>query len=386
MATGIDVSQLDGLMKSIEDRYIHTTPTDLMANLRGFPGWEAIIRRKRVSVDGGNTLKFPITTEFNDTTREVELAYETDVYSQESTATFGEVNWKALNTTWTLDAAQLAINSGPRKVWDWATDIRNQAMLSLYTKFENIIWGLALNSQDHAKRVYGIQNGIVPDKPDETAGTTHEYGFTGANAYTHSTTYGIDASTVEKFRNWSGTYTEVSEEPGGLTYEMRRMFRMTRFKSPLNTTEMATSFARGIYMPTKLILMLEYLINQRNDNLGADFAINDGRAVFRGIPLTEVPWFDDPLYSGEETRPIYNDEGGTVSDPVYMINWDRWRVAFMAGWFMRRKMVSPIPDKHNAVGMHIDNMLNTVCINRREQGVLQYNGAGSIEDTVIAGG
>jgi len=81
-------------------------------------------------------------------------------------------------------------------------------------------------------------------------------------------------------------------------------------------------------------------------------ASQDGRAVFKGTPLTYVPKLDDDS-----------------TDPVYMIDWNWMAVGVVDGWEQNLSKPMVVPSKHTVRRVDLDASLNMVCTNLRRQAV-----------------
>ena len=139
-----------------------------------------------------------------------------------------------------------------------------------------------------------------------------------------------------------------------LIRKMRTAHRMTKFRSPMvHSTPDLGSMRNGIYLNTDVIGLLEEAVEDQNMNLGYDLASKDGRALFKGTPLTYVPYLD----SDNE-------------DPVYMLDWKHLAVGVMAGWAENFSQPYMVPDMPLVRRVDLDAPLNMICTDLRRQAVI----------------
>jgi hypothetical protein len=215
--------------------------------------------------------------------------------------------------------------------------------VSLYEYLEPVLWGKPVDSSD-AITPYGIAFWV-------TRNTTA--GFNGGDPVGFATgRAGLSTTTNPRWANYTDQYSDVTK--ADLVRKMRRAHRATRFRSPVShATPNVGGMKNGIYAPESVIETLEEILEQQNMNLGNDVASKDGRTLFKGTPLTYVPFLDDD-----------------AEEPVYMLDWKWLAIGVMAGWENNLTAPYMVPNKHNVRRVDLDMSMNMVCTDLRRQAVI----------------
>ncbi|MBN2129139.1 MAG: hypothetical protein JW741_06565, partial [Sedimentisphaerales bacterium] len=179
-------------------------------------------------------------------------------------------------------------------------------------------------------------------------------GFNGGNPSGFSDCVGIDASTEEKWRNYTDTYSQVTKDD--LVASMRKAHRLTGFKSPVSIPD----FRRGkgnryrVYMNEATINSWELLAEAQNDQLGRDLAPMDGVTAFKRHPVIYVAQLDDD-----------------TSNPVYMLDHNTFYPVVLKGDYLREtEPISGGVTQHNSFVVYLDLTFNLLCLDRRRNTVI----------------
>ena len=98
-------------------------------------------------------------------------------------------------------------------------------------------------------------------------------------------------------------------------------------------------------------IVLELLLENRNENLGMDVMKFAGKAVINGAPVSAVPYLDN----------------NTSNNPIYGIDWSCFYWGVKAGREMIRHAVKGGADQHTVREVHFDNWGQFFCTDRRRQ-------------------
>lgn len=311
--------------------------TDLTDHVAAREMWA---NRKNV-FEGGIEWEFQVQMDHNHSARAVGL-FEQDSSALNDTMTNGSVPARHINAHFEYDQREKDFQRGATKIVD-LIKTRSQAMyVSFYDFLEEKLWTKPVDSTD-TRNIFGIPYWIVKNS---TVGLTggNPAGFSAGAA-------GIDSSTYTRWKNFSGSYTDVSKED--LLRKMRQAHRETMFRSPMSHSTPTFPTKNGIYTNSDTIGLLEEILEDQNMNLGNDLASKDGKTLFKGTPVTYAPYLD-------------NDS----SDPIYMIDWKYMSVGCMAGWENNLTAPYMVPGKHTVRRVDMDASLNTICVDRRRQTVL----------------
>jgi hypothetical protein len=162
---------------------------------------------------------------------------------------------------------------------------------------------------------------------------------------------GISSSSYARWANWAAQYAEVT--PADLVKKMRIASRKIDFKSPLNVAEPKLGTGRGIYTTTDVVVAMEEILEAQNMNLGNDLASKDGKTLFKGNPVYNVPLLDRDSEA-----------------PVYMLDWSTLGMGVLSGWDKRISEPKEDADRHNVRNVFLDASMAFVCTNLRNQAVI----------------
>ena len=312
--------------------------TDLTDHVAVREMWKG---RKKV-FQGGLDWRFDVQTDHNHAARFVGL-YETDGSALIDTMVSGTVPVRHANTHYVYDLREPSFQQGGRQIVDFLMTKNVASQVSLFELLEDALWGKPVDSDDKTTP-FGIQYWITRNATTGFNGGNPS-GFTDGRA-------GISSATYSRWANWTDQYVQVNKTD--LVRRMREAHAKTKFRSPVSHAQPDVGPMRnGIYSKYSVIQGLEETIEEQNMNLGNDLASKDGRATFKGTPLTYAPKLDD-------------DSG----DPVYMLDWKWLAVGCLAGWENNQTAPYMVPDKHQVRRVDVDCSLNMICTNLRRQAVI----------------
>jgi len=312
--------------------------TDLTDHVAVREMWQG--RKKKF--DGGDDWEFEVQMDHNYSARTVGL-YETDGSALQDTMVRGRVQPRHLNAHYIYDLREKSFQRGGVGIVDLVRTRYVGMMVSFFELLESILWGKPVDSSDN-KTPFGIAFWITKNATE---------GFNGGNptGYTLGKA-GIDQGAYPRWANWTAQYTAVSKTD--LLRKMRTAHRKSRFRSPVSHSNPDLgAMKNGIYLNSDIIGLLEEVVEDQNMSLGNDLASKDGRAMFKGTPLTYAPFLDDDS-----------------TDPVYMIDWKWLGIGCLAGWENQLGAPYMVPNKHLVRRVDLDATLNMVCTDLRRQAVL----------------
>lgn len=315
---------------------------DLQTDLQDHTAVREMWQGRQKKFTGGNDWSFMAQVDHNHSARTVGL-FDTDGSSVTDTLISGKISPRHVNAHYIYDQREPDFQRGGTAIVDLVQSRYVAMMVSFYEFLEEILWGKPTDSTDD-RTPYGIAYWIVKNATEGFYGA-NPTGFAAGRA-------GISTTTYPRWANWSGTYAAITKED--LLRKMRKMHRNILFRSPVDHSTPALGATKnGIYTTDTVVGLMEELVEAQNMNLGADLARYDGRALFKGTPITLAPYLN-----------------ADTTNPVYMLDWKWLAVGVLAGWENNLSKPYPVPNKHTVRRVDLDCTLNMICTNLRRQGVL----------------
>jgi len=340
---GLQFSQIDDAVQLTQENLIKKGAfLDLQTDLSDHVAVREIWKGRQKKFEGGNDWRFEAQIDHNHSARTVGL-FETDGSSVTDTMIYGKVSPRHVNAHYIYDQREPDFQRGGKAIVDLVQTRYTAMMVSLYELMEAILWGKPTDSTDD-KTPFGIQYWVVKNASEGFNGGNPD-GFAAGRA-------GISTATYARWANWSGSYAAVSKED--LVRKMRKAHRNIQFRSPVSHAQPDLgAMKNGIYTNDTVVGLMEEILEAQNMDLGNDLASKDGRALFKGTPLTYAPKLD-----------------ADTQDPVYMLDWKWLAVGVLAGWENELTKPYMVPGKHLVRRVDLDCTLNMVCTNLRRQCVL----------------
>ena len=341
--SGLAFSQIDDAVLLTQNSFVKRgafvdMQTDLTDHVAVREMWKG---RKKV-FSGGENWEFDVQMDHNHSAKVVAL-YETDGSAMADVMQAGTVAPRHVNAHYIYDKREKAFQRGGTAIVDFVKSKNVQMHVSMFELLEGILWSKPDDSSD-VKTPFGIAYWVTRSATEGFNGG-NPVGFTAGKA-------GIDQGTYSRWANWTAQYTSVSKTD--LLRKMRKAHRKSRFRSPISHANPDLGAMRnGIYLNSDTIGLLEETVEDQNMSLGNDLASKDGRAMFKGTPLTYVPYLDDDS-----------------ADPVYMLDWKWLAVGVMEGWENQLTAPYMVPNKHLVSRVDLDASLNMICTDLRRQAVI----------------
>jgi hypothetical protein len=249
------------------------------------------------------------------------------------------VPFRHSTTNYAFDRLEQKVNSGAAAIVDLVKVRRIDAMLSLAELLEEAFWSKPATSAD-VITPFGVDYWFVYNATE---------GFNGGNPTGFSDGCGgLSSVTYPTWRNYTANYTSVSK--ADLVTKMRKAYRLTDFKSPVDIPDYRTGRGQVFvnYCNEATMAEFENLGEAQNENLGRDLAPMDGSMTFRKCPIRYIPQLDED-----------------TNNPVFGLNWNTVEIATLKGEMLREDAPSKAPNQHTVLQCFVDLTWNMVCRNRR---------------------
>lgn len=316
--------------------------TQIAQNLTRYVIFNQWFLQHKIAVRNGKSLVEDLMVNTGNAAKVTGL-YGTSAPKVEDHMTEMEAPWAHLETSWTWDRRELAMNAGPAIKFKVIEPRELGAMISLVELIENLGWEAPTVAQsDHP---YGVAFWVVKNA---TAG------FNGALPQDHTTLAGVNLTTYPQFKNWTDTFDERTKDQ--MVLKMRTARTRTNFLSPLAAPpkmreKVSSQFL--IYCNNNVNQSFELIAEQQNENLGVDIYKYRGAVVFNGTPVIYVPQLD-----------------ADTDNPIYMCNHTHFKVYGLQGEWLVRTGPLTGPHQPTVKSVYIHISFQILCNNRREQAVL----------------
>jgi hypothetical protein len=316
--------------------------TDLSYDLQEYVALPSLLQKEKVAFGSGYGMQWNVMTGTSGATRDTGL-YEVDSVNVADVMQTASVPWRHMTTNYAIERREIAMNTGAAQIVDLVKIRRHDAMVDLAKHLEERFWSKPDTSADNLK-MFGVPYWICWG-----AGTQ---GFNGGNPDGFSAgAAGLDSSTYSQWQNYTDTYAVPTA--ADLVTKWRRASTFTKFMAPQQSPSYGSPARYGYYTDYTVIASLEAVLAAQNDNLGYDIASQDGKVVFRGTPVTWVPFLE-----------------GRAGGAIYGINWGNFKPAFLSGEYLREEGPVKASNQHTVFQTHLDLTMNMMCTDRRSNFVL----------------
>ena len=336
--------------------------TNLLSDLNDYVAVRELMGKHKKLYEG-EEWTFNVAVAANNTgngTAKFTKLFDTDTSARVDVLLKGKVVPKFVTASYSYDLREKALNSGSAvQRIDFIKEQMTLMYQSFYNLMETTFWGKRPHKADDV-----TPDGIaywVTRQSNSDASSHATGGFDGkdpsmATSASVSTLVtearaGISSTSYARWANWAAQYAAVT--PADLVKKMRIASRKIDFKSPLNVAEPKLGTGRGIYTTTDNVVAMEEILEAQNMNLGNDLASKDGKTLFKGNPVYNVPLLD----SDSEA-------------PVYMLDWSTLGMGVLSGWDKRISEPKEDADRHNVRNVFLDASMAFVCTNLRNQAVI----------------
>lgn len=341
----ITVEQIIDLVQTTQRELGRMKWTEIATDTQEHFALPNLLKKEKVGFQSGTAIEFNVMTKHSGAARHASL-YDLDNVVVKDVMKKGFVPWRHWTTNYAFERREFLMNRDPARIVDLVKIRRADAMISLAELAESDFWSKPPDSDDELM-TYGVKTWIVFN------GSSGD-GFTGGNPAGFASGVGnINSDLIERWRNWSAAYTQVTKSD--FVRKLRQAYTFTEFKSPIpgGHPSYNTGNRYGMYTTYRVLGKLEEELEKQNQSLGNDIASKDGQVTFR---RTSVDWV--PHLEADST------------DPFYGINWGVFKPFFLKGDYMREEKPERAPNQRNVVQSHVDCTLNTICRDRRRCFVL----------------
>jgi len=331
--------------------------TEIATDLQEHVAARELLRKSRVTFQSGYGIKWSVMTDHSNAARNVGL-FSTDNVNVGDVMTTAEIPWRHTNSHYAFERREIKMNREPARIVELLKIRRADAMISMAEKLEANFWSQPTSSSDKLDP-FGVDYWIVPAVNGEDPGFYDGSGVTGGgNPYGFSAgAGGLSSATYNRWSNWCADYTTIDKTD--LIRKWREAATKTRFMSPTEIPALGTATDFGYYTNYNVIGRLEEVLEAQNDNLGSDIASQDGRLLFRRVPVMWVPYLDS--YTGPA-----GTSAPTTADPIYGINWGVFKPCFLEGEYMVEEGPEKAANQHTTYHVQVDMTYNFLCYNRRK--------------------
>jgi hypothetical protein len=315
--------------------------TEIATDLQVHTAMRNLLKKNRVVFQSGVGAQWDVMVNHNQSAANVGIG-SSDSVNIVDTLIQAQVDWRGTTANYGIFGQEPAMNREPARIVDLIKARRIACMISLAELMEGNFWGPPPQSTD-VLTPYGVNYWIVKNATE---------GFNGATPTGYTTVGNINPTTYPRWQNWTYQYTAVSRDD--LIRHWRKAATFTNFQPPVDgIPTFDTGDIYGFYTNYGVIGPLEEALESQNDNLGEDVASQDGRTLFRRVPVTWVPKLE-----------------ADTTNPVYGIDWGVFKTMVLSGWWLKETFIPHYPGQHRDSAVFVDCFYNWLCRDRRRNFVL----------------
>lgn len=336
-------------MPTLRDTEILDLVTATISEM-GAPKWEQIaqdlqdyevmskwLKEDKITEEGGVGITRNLMLKYSNVAKHTGL-FEEDTVDVTDVMAQMRVDWKRITAYYAFERREVLQNKGKYLVNNVLEPRRANMMIALAEELEDKAWTApdATSETDPWGLLYWVVKNATA-------------GFNGGLPTGFTTVAGINITTYPNFKNYSGTYTVISEDD--FIAKLSTAHRKTKWVSPVTVEQFRS--ARGerriCYANDSLVGHFEKHARSQNDNLGSEIAVFDGVTTFRRHPIRYIPKLDED-----------------TTDPFYMIDHSTFSPVVLNGDYLRESDVRISGKSHNVMEAYIDMSYNYLCVNRRK--------------------
>lgn len=308
--------------------------------LTGYPAMRRLLRKKQIKEQPSKGIRWTYTSTSTNNTAGFGY-YQEVTYDNVDTLVQGNALMRMWHNNYSFDVQEEEFAHSKNRIVDHIKAREQTCMIDMTTFGEASFWTNPASTD--ALRPHGLLYHFP---------YCASAGFVGTYPSGYTDYQGLDPATYTGLKSYGDVYVDVTQDD--LILKMRTAAVLTEFEAPLDSMLVADmkmgSSDIAYYMNYVTLQKFENQLRVQNDNLGPDVAWADGKAMFKGSPLTRVP------YLTSNSR-----------NPVFGVNWAHMKHYVQDGWWMKR-----IPGKAPAqpLVMTVDMFCSDefVCTDRRQGG------------------
>lgn len=309
--------------------------TDISSNIQRHVAMKNLLRQNRVVLESGQGIQFNVLVTQSNAARNVALAESDNVNLVDGMVQASTV-WRNSQTSYMLIGQLMAMNREPARIVDYVKQQRIMALISFAELMESNFW--AAPSSTDSKTPLGLPYWVTKNATK---------GFNGGLLTGYTTVAGLTNATYPNWANWTFPFTNVTRDD--FIRGAREAATKTDFLPPVDGIPTPnTGDEYGFYTNYAVIQPLEEAVEAQNESLGVDVASQDGKTLFRRVPVTWVPWLERD-----------------TTNPFYGINWGWLKTYILRGWWMKETSIPYTPGQHTVASHFLDCTYEFVSKNRR---------------------
>lgn len=347
----LNVHQLLDFVELTLNRFKKDEWIDISMPLQEYKFAGRVFSAKKRAERGGVRLDWKLRHKNQGTAKHSGL-FAVDDTNRVNVMTKGLMEWSKQTVNYIYDVDEDAFQSGPETI------IREMQLheQGLYNDFfalmEDAMWTAPASSALDPMPPSGIPFWLQKNA---------SLGFNGGDPAGWSSGAGsIATATFPRWKNYSGTYVQVSRED--LVEKVVNACDFTYFTPVRSYAEIGGGKPDYEFCTVHSVLAtMRRTLQASNDNLGVDVARYAEGVLMKSIPVTWVPALT------ETTSNAYDSQA-----PFYGINWKKFEYFFKSGRNMTKHPPKMAGNQHTVRERHMDNWGNFVCYDRRQGGFVFY--------------
>ena len=309
--------------------------TEIVSPLQRHTAMRNLLRKNRIQLRSGTAVQWDVMVNPANAASNVGMAAQ-DSVNIVDLMTQASADWRNTTANYGIEGREIDMNAEPARIVDLIKARRIGAMISLAELMERNFWGPPVALAD-VLTPWGINTWIVKNATE---------GFNGG-APSGYTSIGLNPTTYPNWKNWTYQYTNVTRDD--LIRHWRKAATFIDFQPPVDgIPTFNTGDDYGWYTNYGVIGPLEEALESQNDNLGPDIASQDGKAMFRRVPVVWIPYLE-----------------ADTTNPVYGLNWGWFKTYILNNWWLRETHVPIYPGQHTMSAHFLDCTYQWIAKNRR---------------------
>lgn len=314
--------------------------TEIATDLQRHTAMKNLLKKNRVVLQSGYGVQWDVMVNHAQSAANVGLG-ATDNVNIVDTMVQATADWRNTTANYAIIGQEISMNREPARIVNLIQERRIACMIAVAEIMENNFWGPPVVSTDSITP-WGVNMWIVKNATE---------GFNGG-APSGYTTIGLNPTTYPRWQNWTAQYTSVTRDD--FIRKCRKAATFTDFQPPVDGIPTPnTGDSYGFYTNYGVIGPLEEALESQNEDLGPDVASQDGRTLFRRVPVMWVPKLE-----------------ADTTNPFYGINWGWFKTYILEGWWLKETHVPVYPLQHTISAHFLDCTYQWITKNRRNHFVI----------------